>query len=89
VAASPCSPDASFRLRPLIRARHPRAADTFFAPDAAAEMMMIQTPNHLFPGDAPGLRAARVGRGSKDCRPDPVLSRRRMGETMPAWACPT
>jgi hypothetical protein len=52
-------------------------------------MMMIQTPNHLFPGDAPGLRAARVVRGSKDCRPNPVLGRRRMGETMPAWACRT
>jgi hypothetical protein len=52
-------------------------------------MMMIQTPNRLFPGDATGLRAARAVRGSKDCRPDPVLSQRRMGETMPAWACRT
>jgi hypothetical protein len=52
-------------------------------------MMMIQTPNRLFPGDAAGLRAARAGCGSKDCRPDLVLGRRRMGETMPAWACRT
>jgi hypothetical protein len=52
-------------------------------------MMMIQTPNRLFPGDAAGLHAARAGRGSKDCRPDLVLGQRRMGETMPAWACRT
>ena len=50
---------------------------------------MIQTPNRLFPGDAAGLRATMAGRGSKDCRPNPVLGRRRMGETMPAWACRT
>ena len=50
---------------------------------------MIQTPNRLFPGDAAGLRAARVGRGSKDCRPDLVLGQRRMGETLPARACRT
>jgi hypothetical protein len=50
-------------------------------------MMMIQTPNRLFPGDAAGLRAARVGRGGKDCRPDLVPGQRQMGETMPAPAC--
>ena len=50
---------------------------------------MIQTPNRLFPGDAPGLRAATAVRGSKDCRPNLVLGRRRMDETMPAWACRT
>jgi hypothetical protein len=52
-------------------------------------MMMIQTPNRLFPGDAAGLRAARSVRGSKDFCPDLVLGQRRMGETMPAWACRT
>ena len=50
---------------------------------------MIQTPNRLFPGDAAGLRAARVGRGSMDCRPNLVLGQRRTGETLPAWACQT
>jgi hypothetical protein len=51
--------------------------------------MMIQTPNRLFPGDAAGLPAARMAGGGKDCRPDPVLGQRRMGETLSAGACRT
>jgi hypothetical protein len=52
-------------------------------------MMMIQTPNLSFPGDAAGLPAARLVRGSQDCRPDPVPGLRRMGDALPEWACRT